>query len=338
MFGFHYLKVNPTQYVIRFAGGKKRKAGTGISFVYYRPTSIIVIVPVGSTDVPFIFEQLTSDFQSVSVQGQLTYRITDPERVAGMLDYSIDGRTGRYRSEDPDKLAQRLVNQAQVILRTAIGAIPLRDVFLAADRVASDVFGKLNGDDALRALGVEILTFSVFSIKAIPEMARALEAETREILLRQADDAIYQRRNAAIEQERKIKENELNTEIAVQEKQREIRETQAAANLAVEAKEQELREMRLAGQIKLEDERKRYIAVQAENQRVQADTQAYGLRASLKPLSELKPDVLQALALQSAEPRLMIAQNAGKIGHLNLSPDLLQTLLSDENPAKKITK
>jgi hypothetical protein len=208
--------------------------------------------------------------------------------------------------------------------------------------VASDVFAKLNGDEALRALGVEILTFSVFSIKPIPEMARALEAETRETLLRQADDAIYLRRNAAIEQERKIKENELNTEIAVQEKQREIRETQAAANLAVEAKEQELREMQLAGQIKLEDERKRYIAVEAENQRVQADSQAYGLRASLKPISELKPEVLQALALQSAEPRLMIAKafqeiarNAGKIGHLNLSPDLLQSLLSEESPAKR---
>jgi hypothetical protein len=345
MFGFHFLKVNPTQYAIRFARGRKRRAGTGISFVYFGPTSVIVIVPVGSTDVPFIFEQLTSDFQPVSLQGQLTYRITDPEKVAAMLDYSIDGRTGRYRSEDPDKLAQRLVNQAQVISRTSASAIPLRDVFLAADRVAAEVFEKLNGDAALRDLGVEILTFSVFSIKPNPEMARALEAETRETLLRQADDAIYVRRNAAIEQERKIKENELNTEIAVQEKQRQIRETQAAANLAVEAKEQELREMKLAGQFELEKERKRLISVQAENGRVQADIQAYSMRATLKPLAELKTEVLQALTLQSAEPRLLvakaiqeIARNAGKIGHLNLSPDLLQALLAEEAPARKPSK
>ena len=36
----------------------------------------------------------------------------------------------------------------------------------------------------------------------------------------EADEAIYARRNAAVEQERRIKESELNTEIAVEEKQR----------------------------------------------------------------------------------------------------------------------
>ena len=41
----------------------------------------------------------------------------------------------------------------------------------------------------------------------------ALEAAAREEILRQQDDAIYKRRNAAIEQERLVKENELNTEI-----------------------------------------------------------------------------------------------------------------------------
>ena len=46
-------------------------------------------------------------------------------------------------------------------------------------------------------------------------------------------------------------------------------------------------------------------------------------------------DVLQMLALQSAEPRLMvsmalkeIARNAGKIGNLNISPELLETLIA----------
>ena len=54
-------------------------------------------------------------------------------------------------------------------------------------------------------------------------MRRALEAEAREALQRESDEAIYARRNAAVEQERRIKESELNTEIAVQEKQRKIR-------------------------------------------------------------------------------------------------------------------
>lgn len=335
MFGFHYIKANPTQYMIRFAGGKKRKAGAGISFFYYRPTSIIVLVPLGSTDVPFIFEQVTADFQPVTVQGQLTYRIVDPEKVARLLDYSLDGKTNRYRTDDPDKLSQRLVNQAQVVSRAALNAIPLRDAILAVDRVAKDVFEKMNREPILESLGVEILSFSIAFIKPIPEMARALEAEARESLLRQSDDAIYIRRNAAIEQERRIKENELSTEIAVEEKRRQIRETQAAANLAVEAREQELREKQLDGQIALEKDRKNLVAMQAESERARADMHAYALRASLQPLAEIRPEVLQALTLQTAEPRLMIAKaiqeiarDAGKIGQLNLSPDLLQALLA----------
>ena len=51
-------------------------------------------------------------------------------------------------------------------------------------------------------------------------MERALETETREKLQQEADQAIYLRRNFAVEQERKIKESELNTEIAVEEKKK----------------------------------------------------------------------------------------------------------------------
>ena len=50
-------------------------------------------------------------------------------------------------------------------------------------------------------------------------------------------------------------------------------------------------------------------------------------------VSAVDPKVLQALALGSAEPGTIIAaafqelaQNAGKIGELNISPDLLQQL------------
>jgi len=60
--------------------------------------------------------------------------------------------------------------------------------------------------------------------------------------------------------------------------------------------------------------------------------------ASLKPLRDLEPAVLQMLSVQTADPRLMVslafkelAQNAAKIGTLNISPDLLQTLLKDRD-------
>jgi len=53
-------------------------------------------------------------------------------------------------------------------------------------------------------------------------VAKALEAQYRETLLRQADEAIYARRAAAVEEERKIKENEQNTEITLEQQRQQL--------------------------------------------------------------------------------------------------------------------
>ncbi len=66
-----------------------------------------------SIDVPFVFEEASSDFQDVTIQGQLTFRVTDPERLSQVLDYSLD-YYGRYKTDDPEKLKERLVQLIQV--------------------------------------------------------------------------------------------------------------------------------------------------------------------------------------------------------------------------------
>jgi len=340
MLGIEYLKTGPTQYVLYFRNGRLKKSGIGLALTYFKPAATIAVIPVGSADVPFIFNEVSADFQSLTVQGQLTYRVNDPERIAGLLDFTIDGGPERYRSEDPQKLALRLVNLTQVLVRAELQSLSLREAIHASEMLASAVLERLTGQEAedgnhdLQALGVEVLALSIQAIRPTPEMARALEAETREELLQFADEAIYDRRNAAVEQERRIKENELNTEIAVEEKKRQISETRVEAQRVVEVKEQEVRELKLAGQISLEGQRRQLVASQVENARAEADAEAYAVRASLAPLQDLQPELLEALAIQSAEPRRMvslalkeIARNAGKIGNLNISPDLLEALM-----------
>lgn len=334
MFGIKYLKAGPTQHVIHYVNGKVTKSGTGLAFFYFQPTSSISVVPVASVDVPFIFNELSADFQPLTVQGQLTYQITQPELVATLLDYSVLDAPGNYLSDDPEKLSQRVVNIAQVETRGEVQGRAMREAIRASDEIAAVVLGKLAQNTSLQALGVKVLTYSVLAIRPVPETARALEAEAREALLRQADEAIYDRRNSAVEQERRIKENELNTEIAVETKKRQIRETKVEADMAIEAKNQQIREMKLAGDVRLEEERKQLVAARVENDRAEADVQAYAVEASLKPLTQLDAAVLQMLTMQTSEPRLMvanalseIARNAGKIGQLNISPELLATLM-----------
>ncbi len=336
MFGFQYIKVPPTQYVLHYRGGKLRRSGGGLAFFYFSPSASIVVVPIGSADVPFIFNEISADFQAITVQGQLIYRVHDPKLVASLLNYTVVGAANQYVSEDPQKLPQRLINLLQVLVRAEVQKLPLKNAIHSTDAVATAVMSKLSQGNELGNLGVEVLGLAIQAIKPVPEMSRALEAEAREDMLRRADQAIYDRRNAAVEQERKIKENELNTEIAVEEKKRQIRETVVDADLAVEAKEQEVRKSKLNGQIALENDRKQLVTARSENSKVEAEAQAYSIEASLKPLSKLDPAVLQVLAVQNTDPRLMagmalkeLAQNAGKIGNLNISPDLFELLMRE---------
>ncbi len=317
MLGIRYFKAAPTTYVLQYVNGRLKREGTGLSFFYFAPRSTLVAVPVGSTDVPFIFSETTADFQAVTVQGHLTYRVADPVRLAALLDYSVKPG-GEAASEDPEKLPQRIAYAAQTAVRAEVQVRPLRLTLVEADAIAARVQASLAHSESLAALGVQLLGFAILAIKPVPETAKALEAEARERLLREADDAIYSRRNNAVEQERTIRENELNTEVAVQTKQREIEET------------------RLAGQIALEEQRRQLVATEAENSKTRSDAQAYAIRATLEPLTTLDPKSLQVLAARSVDPRLMVAMafqdiaaNAAKVGNLNISPELLQTLLQN---------
>ncbi len=312
----NFMKVPPTTYVLQFKRGKVKREGVGLSFIYSVPTSTIVTIPIASADVPFVFQEATADFQSVTLQGQLTYRVADPKRLATLLDFSVNTRRV-YCSDDPRKLPERLVHTMQTLTRAVTQRMLLRDVLVSSDAIVEEVLAKLKSSEAVTTLGIEILGLSLLGIEPTPETARALEADAREALQQRADEAIYARRNATVEQERLIKESELNTEIAVETKKRQIRETQMAAEIAVEQQRAQLIDRRV------------------ENERKDADSRAYVITETLKPLRDLDWKTLMMLGGKGADPKAMIAMafqgmadNAQKIGELNVSPDLLKSLIT----------
>jgi len=345
MFGISYIKVDPTQYVLHYENGRVVREGSGLSFFYLAPRSSIVVVPVSSADVPFIFNETTADFQAITVQGQLTYRIVDPGKAAGLLNFTRAADRRSYASDDPEKLSQRIGNLIQVLTRAQVQGLPLRTALTSSDGIVESVMAAARSSDALAEMGVALISFAILAVSPTPEMARALEAEAREELQRTSDEAIYSRRNAAVEQERKIKENELSTEIAVEEKRRQIREAQMDAEIAVEEKRRQVREMQMGADIAVEQQRRTLVSVRAENVREEADAQAYAHEAMVKPWASLDPKTLLALASLTADPRLMVtlafqelAQNAEKIGQLNITPDLLSTLLEPTHGRRRDTK
>jgi len=332
------MKAPPTTYVLEYKHGKIKREGAGLSFFYWAPTSTIVAVPLASADVPFVFTETTADFQVVTIQGQLTYRIADPKRLASLLDFTIDERSTMHfddHSLDRQKLPERLLHILQALTRSVAQPLSLKQALVSSERIVAEALRRLRESEAVSSMGVEILALSILDIKPTPEMSRALEAEAREAIEGRADEAIYARRNAAVENERMIKESELNTEIAVEQKKHEIRETQLAAEIAAEQKKREIRETQMASEISVEEKRLELVARRVENDRREADARAYALTEILKPLRDLDWKALMMLGGKGADPKAMVAmafqemaENAQKIGELNVSPDLLRSLIS----------
>src|SRR3989441_8079892 len=335
MFGIRFIKIQPTTYLLQYRRGKIVREGLGLAFFYYAPSTSLVAVPIGSTDVPFIFEEPTADYQTVTLQGQISYRVVDARKLAGLMNFSLAPNGRDYASEDPDKLAQRVINLVHVLARAELEKLPLREAIRAAAGIVQEVKKQLAVSSEIASLGLEVLGFSLLAIKPTPETARALEAETREQLLKEADEAIYARRNSAVEQERAIKENELNTEIAVENKKRQIRETQMDAERAVQEKQHLLETAAMEANIGLETKRKDFVGLAAENAKAEADARAYGIAATMKALADADVRILQALASTGMKPEQLIAfafqelaNKAEKIGQLNISPDLLRELMN----------
>jgi regulator of protease activity HflC (stomatin/prohibitin superfamily) len=338
MFGIRFVKVEPSDFVLQYKRGQIVREGAGLSFFYFAPTTSLVLVPIGSVDVPFIFEEVTADFQQVTVQGQITYRVADPKKLSQLMNFTLAPSGKGYASDDPAKLPQRLINHAHVLTRASLKSLALREALGQSENLVSSLRQGLQAAEALTSLGVEVLGLSILAIRPTPETSRALEAEAREQILREADEAIYARRNAAVEQERANKENDHKTEIAVENNKSQIKETQ------MEGRNPCSRRARTPGggngaKIVLEKKNKDFVSLSTANAREEADAKAYALAAVMKAVSQTDPKSLQALVSVGMQPGQLVAlafrelaQSADKIGQLNVSPELLRELLARDNP------
>lgn len=280
-----FYKSHPTEYVLVYRDGQVRRAGAGLSFFYWAPATSIVSIPISTADVPFILNEMTGNFQAVTVQGQLTYRVADPRALAGVLNFAVDPRTRAFVSTDPEKLAQRIVNAVQAQLRGELSQRALDEALRSAAAIAAAVLAGVRADPTLAAMGVECLSLFITAIKPTPEMAKALEAEYREGLQQRADQAIYARRAAAVEQERRIKENELNTQLLLEQRRQEL------------------------------------VDLEGQNNNRQAEYNARSNDIWLQPWRQTDPRVLLALGFK------LLGENAGRIGTLTVTPDLLASIL-----------
>jgi len=297
MFGIGYYKGQPTEFVLHYRGGQVVASGPGLSFFYLRYRSQVVAVPTQSLDASFVFNEVSRDYQDVTLQGQLTYRIRDPQQAARLLNYRINPATGAYVSDDPDKLAGRVSNLVQIETRAEVIARSLPDILREATTLAAAVTERLRSGPQLGELGVELLALNFLSVRPTPEVGKALEAEFREALLRKADIAVYARRAAAIDEERTIKEKELASDVALEDQRKQL--------------------ILLKGANAVQEAEQRSKATE-----IDAQAQARAAEFQLAVYRGVEPRVLVAHALRE------LGERASQIGNLTITTELLASLLA----------
>ncbi len=240
-----YYKGEPNSYVILYQHGQIIEQGPGLAFWYTPYNKTVAAVPIGTQDAPFVFKEMTANFQEVAVQGQVTYRFDDPLFTARHLDFTVETKTHRYRHEDPEKLAQRIINTVQACTRTYVNELDLEDAIRDVKLITASVLESIRKEEDLKALGIVIESLHISGIKPNPDMQKALEADYREGLQKRADKAIYERRAAAQEEEDNLKRKEMETEVQLEARRENLVEKQARNHLTLAEAEAKGDEMKL---------------------------------------------------------------------------------------------
>lgn len=341
-----FKKFKPNDYVMVIKNGKVIKQGLGLSVFFNDLTTNIMVAPSTAFDGSFAFDDVvTSDYQGVCVQGVTTYMITDYGKATQMLDfaYSPYVATDQKIAEAMNLLEKRINNIIKAIVIREVSKRDVRTIIRLADELATTIEETLAQDESIEKLGVSIVGINILGISPKVETRKALEAAAREQILKEQDDAIYKRRNAAIEQERIIKENEINTEIKVAEKEKEKQEKEQEKEFALRekaaAKKLKIENEEMLGRIELEKKRSEYTALEAENERIKAEQQAHAVEAIVGAYNNLNVTLVEACATAQMDPSILMAkafmnigENADKIGTLNMTPDLLQSIVNGVNP------
>ncbi|MFD8833604.1 SPFH domain-containing protein [Streptomyces griseofuscus] len=329
--GWRHLRGTPTAHIRHHRSGQLVHDGPGLSFWFRSLTAALSEIPVDDRELAMTFHARTADFQDVTVQATVTYRIGDPALAAARLDFSVDPDTGAWRGTPLEQLANLLTETAQehaldVLARTPLSAALTDGVSTVRERLAAG----LAAQPRLPDTGIEVVAVRVVAVRPEPEVERALRTPAREQIQQEADRATYERRAVAVERERAIAENELASriELARREKQlveqrgtnaRREAEEQAAAD-AVRADAEAARTVRLA-QAEA-DKVVRLARAAAEQEREVGEARAQARASWLRVHAEADVATLHALAA------MRVAENLPDIESVTISPDVLTGLLA----------
>lgn len=113
------------------------------------------MVPTVSFDTFFAFDDvLTSDFQRINIQGDISYIIRDYEKVAGMIDFSYTSESGYEgkKVEAKQVMGKRITNLAKTSVSKFVNARDVKAVIHAQEKLAAFLSEEMTSNEAIKEL------------------------------------------------------------------------------------------------------------------------------------------------------------------------------------------
>lgn len=315
-----HLRSEPNSHVIQYRRGASIRSGRGLAFWFMPLSAGLTELPADDRDVPILFHGHSQDFQDVTTQGVITWRVSDPELLSTRVDFSINLTTGRWLRDPLDRIAGLLTQLAQQHATDYLNHTPVRQILAEGiDSVRNRIREGLENDPGLMSMGLEVVTIRISAIAPTSDVEKALQTPMLETIQQDADEATFQRRAMAVEKERAIQENELQNRIELARReeqlimqqgkndQQQTREQAEAALISAHAK---------AERAKLQSTSEAESIRMVETAKVDAESSRMAI------YRELPTPVLMGLAAKD------LAGNLPAIDHLNVTPEVLGPVLT----------
>ncbi len=249
--GFTYFNfAGPNDFVALVRGGVEVATGKGLAGLL-RPSTSVAVVPLGVKIVNFQVTERSKDKQQITVAGELAVNYVSEMREK--FDFSVFRENGQYRNDPTSEIEDQVRIAVRGPLREALaemdldqlsgdGASTLEKVLVAQVANTDSVFMQ-----HLQANFIAVQSAAVKSaLPADGKVAAAFGASEREVLLAAQDKAVADRRKAAAESDRSIREYEEETALELVKKQADRVEQEGANRIKKAEAEAKSEAVRLA--------------------------------------------------------------------------------------------
>ncbi|HVG93446.1 MAG TPA: SPFH domain-containing protein, partial [Planctomycetota bacterium] len=202
-----HLRSDPSCHVLHYRRGRLVRSVRGASYWFLPLTAGIAEVPCDDRELAFLFHARSSDLQDVTMQGAITYRVREPEKVAARVDFSIDVSRGTWKQRPLEQIGSLLSQLAQQFAWVYVAHTPVREVLAEGmAHACAEIERGFAANTSLAEMGLAIVAVRVTAVSPTADLEKALQTPTREGIQQQADEATFRRRALAVEKERAIQE------------------------------------------------------------------------------------------------------------------------------------